>query len=1258
MKCHYTLFLFLFLYLVSCQDEEFMPGATALNITSRSATETTGLAQQTDGTWKAYQRVPLVGEGRILDDLSSALIQVINTDKNINNLVDTDLNNSASFSGVASVDAIGNQIASVLDINHIYAGGQEAGFVYKVSDSSLLTVSILKGFWIATYLNGKQQEMKGGDPDVETLELNLISAANNDGKQTISISTLFNKPFDEIKIGIRGVDIKVLQNLNLYYAFVGENQLKPSIKANFPNVRIHEGLTKWTNGFFVAGAQKLVNDDLTDYVTIELLGSLVQPFVTVDFGQTIPAGSEIGFRTSSINLLELGLLKNTKLTTFDDADNQVEDVTIGSLLGLSAIAGGDSYISLVTKEPCSQIKLGLYGININLGGTLIRYAFVREPVKVDISSYYSLKNETVNTSAYHFHTPKTGTVTFNIIDYPEGATPSISKNKIVGMSLPGQYRVEAVYTAEQGETSHQTVTITRRETPDMQGCNNLITIADYPDISLGRSSTISGGCLLCVAEGTNGAANIIDSNPDNYASYYNVLSLASNTHITGIKVGQTINEERKEVRVGFTFQPTLSLLSADALKFFIVKLFKDGNEVKSSEVDNSSVVAAGVATGEETRLRMSVTTNEAFDAIELWTAGVLNLNLNAFRLYNAFWEPTESCINIENSAEACIEMITPSSYGGHINYNATGIVGAANVAGEFVNLGKVLDDDKETCGTITVTDVIAATTLAIGFDEMPANQTIGFIIQAPDYVADVNLISAITLTTYRNGQRVQSSADDIGLLGLGIVSYGGKKFVEMTPTLPYDEVRITFGAVAELLKTIYIYGAFTRMDTDGDGIPDCAESPEDQGEITAANVQTHNCQGDDVEIYVTGGYMDKDYKLRFYNYASGNVYTDYTLQLQSGNKFTLKDIQPGDYYISISDENGLTTYYSGIHAIVHPHSTSWKTDTTSGEWNDWNNWTAGSPWECTDVVIPEGCKNYPILKSNENNYCARIRFYPQSEVVNTQYLHYSGAWVDLRLDANRYYLLSMPLKETYSGDLFIAENNPAVTENFPVLTEANYPQNRFNPNAFKRLWNQSTSVMGVDGNSLSVSPGKMYWTPTFNTVNEQYMLGEGFSFQISNGNLATTTGLVFRLPKQHTSYSYYDQTTHEPLSVPAPASITRTVSKIGRFIYEDETNSASGTLTLALTNEKSYNTFIVGNPFMAHLDIAEVIAGNPNVRTIKVYRGETNNAEVESGKLPSKSSGLIAPMESFFIVTTQSATNFNLTLNKRMIYQGNGFREN
>ena len=82
-----------------------------------------------------------------------------------------------------------------------------------------------------------------------------------------------------------------------------------------------------------------------------------------------------------------------------------------------------------------------------------------------------------------------------------------------------------------------------------------------------------------------------------------------------------------------------------------------------------------------------------------------------------------------------------------------------------------------------------------------------------------------------------------GLLGLDVIGSGGKQFVETTPvTTPFDEVRITFAGVADALKSIQLAGVYTRPDSNGDGIPDCAETTTDPGgSIDVISVTEHIC---------------------------------------------------------------------------------------------------------------------------------------------------------------------------------------------------------------------------------------------------------------------------------------------------------------------------------------------------------------------------------------------------------------------------------
>lgn len=1265
MKILFRLFISITLTcLIACQDEEFLPPIPDNSqLMPRAVTGQSALVQNPDRTWTANNRVPLVGQGRIIDDMSSSLISVLNSNGSISNLLDTNLDNATSFSGAVTADLLGNQIASVRDINHVYAGGQVAGFVYKIADAQLLTADVLKGFWLKTFLNGVEQETKGGDTGVTTLQLNLLSAGNNDGKQAVSLSTGLSKPFDEIKIGITGISAQVLTSLSLYYAFVGDNPIKPAVQgsAYYPNSAIHYDAfldVGWTSALLAVQANKLVNSDLTDGATFGTLsGLLSDPYITVNLNTTVPVGSEIGFYTSSVNLLSLNIAGGIQLTTFDSSNKKVEEITVNSLLGISTLAGGGSQISMITQKPCSQIRIKYNGVNASLSATTVHYAFVRDPIVVDPSSYFSLADGSTTSNYYQLSAPTDGTVTWVITGSPAGTIPTVIGNRITGMTANGQYNVMGTYTKD-GVSITQSAVITRNN-QGMSGtdCNTLIGTA----YNATPYQPTGGGSLITIYDKAKNIANLTDDNPDNYATYQNILSISANASIVGIQTGIYINETGANIRTGFTMQTGSNLLGIDALKSLVIRLYDNNTLVFQSTTDGSNVLSAGLIGNSGNKVRFSVNTNVKYNKIELWTSGVLNLNLTEFRLYNAFWEPTNSDCPSSAATEACIELITPSTYGASINYAETKTEAVASVGGSFNNLGNLPDSSLSTYATVTYTNVIGKTSVAVKFNEMQANRPIGFILRNPTYLANINLLNATVLEVYNRGTKVGSTTDG-GVLGVDVVGYSERIYVQTTPTVAYDEVRITFPAVAGALDTTELYGVYTRTDSDGDGIPDCAEDDNNSGSsITNAEAETeHVCAHangtNDVIILVTGGTIGTTYTLKCYNYGNNNLLTSQDVTLSAARTLTITGLPIGDYYISIVEGN--RTLWNGIHAAIHPLQTTWKTNASSSDWNTWNNWSDGSPWRCTDVIIPSNCARYPVLNSGDRNQCADIHFAPSAEVVNTQSLTYDRAWVELALTAGRYYMLSAPLKNMITGDMFIPASlngNQGTTAYFTDLNTTSSPENRFNPRIYQRLWSNNAPGKKFSGGTLSevqVTPDETNWTPPFNALKQAYNKGEGFSLLADKENLSTQT-LTFRFPKVHTEYTYFNASGTG--SSYTETGISR--ANTGRFIYENEDGSSPASFSITLTNQQSGTIFLAGNMFMAHIDIAKFLARNTNITSIKVYDGNTNNSLIAAdGTLFGNNNGYayIAPMQSFFVTVSSAANSLTLNYTYDMLTQAPG----
>lgn len=1269
MKTKHIFLTYSFLLCLSaCQDEDIISAPQNENL-SRAVTATSASASaltSTDGgkTWTASRRVPLVGEGRIVDDMSNALVDVLTTNNGIANILDTDLTNYASFSGVATANLIGNQIASVRDVNRTYAGGQNAGFVYLIDSSSLLTLDVLKGFYLKTYLKGVEQEMKGSDTqEVQTLQLNLIGAANNGGQQALSITTSLTKPFDEIKIGMYGISANVLNALKLYYAFVGENPIQPAVTGNayFTNgVAVHENTVlppdlTWTT---VPSSAQLIDADLTNGPSFSLIGSLLQPRATINFKQEIPIGAEVGFNLSNLSLLNINLLGSTTLTTYNAANVQQEQVTVSNLLGVSAIVGGGTQVSMILKKPCTQIKIQCSGVNVNLGTTTINYAFVRDAAVVDASSFFSLGNATITGNSYQLTTPATGNVSYVITQSPVGANPVISNNKITGMTVNGDYKVTGTYTATDGTTYTQTATITRNASSisDTASCNTLITLASNGTSVYAPSG---GGCLLCVGEGTNftGKNNLIDSNPDNYITYNNVASIAANTSIVGIRTAadKPVNAAKSSIRTGFVIQTSTKLLSANVLKLFIIRLYRNGVKVFESAADGNNALSAGLIGDNGNKVRIGVTTNQEFDSIELWTGGLLNLNLNAFRIYYAFWENADAGCYSGSPANACLQLMTLSTYGASINYAATRSTGVANVGTSFNDLGNLIDSDVNSYSTITTTNVLGAVTVAVKFNKIQQKQPVGFIVIDPTGIAGADLLSWTTLTVYNAGVEVGRTGTG-GVLGLDVIGYGGRQYIETTPsTIPFDEIRITFAGVTDALKTLQLAGVYTRQDSNGDGIPDCAETTGSGETIDFLSVTGHLCQGSPIVIQVQGGTNGNNYLLRFYNAAKNNEVTDKTVTL-TNQTFTIANMSTGDYYISIYDAGGTNIYYNGIHSTVHPLRTTWKTNAATSNWNTWTNWSDGSPWQCTDVIIPSDCALYPVLAQGDANYCNNLHFAPNAEIVNTHYLTYSQAWVEMALQAGRYYMLSAPLKATFTGDMFIPATMNGTQSNdfFVTLNETTSPENRFNPRIYQRLWSHDAPGQKISGGTLTpvtVVPDKTNWTPPFNALSQNYGMGTGFSLLADKETVATNT-LTFRFPKVHTRYNYYNVSGQ---GTSYSETLTRTLP--GRFIYENSSGTTSFPITVNTTNKVAGNTFLVGNPFMTHIRIDRFMTENPTITSVKVYDGNSNNSVIKAnGTLLTNGNDFmyIAPMQSVFVTVNTASTSLPIRFTEAMLTQAPG----
>lgn len=1262
----------------SCRDEDLLPSVQSFEQggTRAEAASTSGLDVVQDATGATYKpncRVPLVGEGRVINQITKNLVGVLsNSDNKLEYLVDKNLDNSVSLKGLAEVNA-GLPILSVKDVNRVYydsSNGIKVGFLYK-DPGGLLSLNVLQGFWVKTYLKGKEQDgssTSGSGDNFKLLNLNLLNVSG--GLSEISFTT--TRPFDEVRIGCASIDVDVLSGLEFYYAFVGENPKKIAAeKHEYPYAEQERPLHPLSKG-------DLVNESLIDGPVCELISGLLGGGLTcrVDFGATIPVGSEVGYYTTGGGLASISL-GATKLNAYDTSDNNPQSINTESGIGVSALAGGAREFSMIlTKKDTRRLELDLpSGINL-LSAVQVHYAYSRDPVEIDVSSYFTIGNDTISTDYYNLPTPSDGTVSYSLISWPSGATsPSISGNHMTGMTVNGDYAVKAVYTREEKETSWSYAVIHRNKKEAEAGCNTMMinTSGNKGQYTVVESSGSQGGISLF--NKINNRQNLVDGDYTNYAEATNVLSLIQFGSLAGVHSSQDIAPQGGgKTRVGFVMQTNNQLLGADVLKFFFIRLYKDGKEVFSGLTAENDAVGVGLVGNDGSKLRFYVEADRTFDQVELWTAGLLNVNLNTFRLYYAFYEPV-TCEEYAGTSEACMEMITAQKHGATINYAETKSSSVASVGATTNNLSYVIDNSQQTAASIVAgVSLISRSTVAVKFNSIRGGQPLGAILRMPGYVLNASVLQNVTIAAYNGGQAVASESTSSGLASIEVISDAGLAYMEVTPLQDYNEVRISFPSLADALETVWLSGFYIRPDANGNGIPDCAEELEVQGEIDIVyrDITEHVCVDEttylgNVRISVDAQDDKVGTKLTFtcYPYNGNGQKIEQEAELRQDDKgyFFELSLPVGDYSIS-----GLSTY-NGLRAQVHPLKTTWKRNASDTDWNNWSNWTDGSPWGCTNVVIPAGATRYPDLnawgsvdKFYGGNYCANIHFEPGAAVLNTQYLEYDCAYVEMEVQSGMYHMISTPLHGMVTGDMFVSPEMPAY---FTPLNGATYREVRHNPVVRQKMYSRAvtTATSGTDPNGTVAATAD--WSRTFNAVAQPYEQAQGIKMMVGND---WGTSYRLRFPKAYTEYNYYTLSGGWVKKETLPEGARNMNGKFAYEVIGFNPENAGSSFTFELRNEEQGATyFVAGNPFMSYLDIKTFLTENKqSVQAIRIidskniFGGEEGLVRISLGEngdlsfdVAGEQSNTIAPLQAFYVEVSgdYASDNVNITYTSNMFVQ-------
>ena len=384
--------------------------------------------------------------------------------------------------------------------------------------------------------------------------------------------------------------------------------------------------------------------------------------------------------------------------------------------------------------------------------------------------------------------------------------------------------------------------------------------------------------------------------------------------------------------------------------------------------------------------------------------------------------------------------------------------------------------------------------------------------------------------------------------------------------------------------------------------------------------------------------------------GTGNTNKNISLPNELNNKATVSlrwlltsNVSAGGGTIQ-SNGNGVNRISITIKGTpIPPKATStWNPSNNSTNWNDAGNWSNGAiPDANTNVIINSGCNSYPILEKETNATCDTIFFETQQEdmvgsVAKTCYLQYNAAVVKLWMSSRQYHLVSPPLCNVYTGDYFTQSAlNPEI-----------------NPGVYRAIPSLWMKLYQAPNPQKPVSVFAQGWSGYFNTLDYEMMPGSGLCVWLGDTGLPeadrTKDNLVISFPKDSIQYSYFN----EYGDVNGHTNTLQREKK-SRFVYENANNydPETGEFEIAVTSDfidgEIFNTAIVGNPFMSHLNFSKFQEANSDKieRVYRIWGGDSFENSVLYGDAEhsledvNSTYNYIAPMQSFVVVKKEAYQN-------------------
>lgn len=837
--------------------------AVAVNSNGRG-TKVKTVYQDTDPTKENYfnNRRALVGPGCTVNSVGAG-VKVLSGLKSLQNLCNDDLDDYASFPSAVEAVVAGSPIVSIIDKKNYYAAGTEAGFTFCDGDASVLKLD-LAGFYKIQFLKdgvpvGDLQTISQGK-NITGLNLSLVSIPTAKGMVNKSYVATAPGEFNEIKLVQFGVNVEVLKTIKIKYAFVGKAS-EYTLTNNTDN-----GIAKYAKDYnrgkiTLSADDKLIDTDLTNHVpaAVSLIPIAVDVEAIPSDGQEVfPAGTEIGFKYNVADLLSLGIGKNTKITLYSknkkgllNKNIETESFTVSvDVLSLGVISGKkEAEVVIKSTKPFSKAELFFGGLDVKLGITNVYYAFVR--MAPDLATHHCPIEATASHNVcgceneYQLTHNASVPVTWKIVSQPADSNISLDAQtgKVTNIYVPGDYTFMATAAAD-GCTETTTIHYAPYYNSAEHGVTLLVNNKNEAEKYV--LSDNKGGSLIQIFGDTQNANAILTSDLTDFAYTNPDVEIATNMGIVGVKSVDGSNLAKNvatdhAMKVGFVVSSKATGLTADALKLYNIQLLKKGNKVYGDATTHWNGISAGLIGSEKTekgRLSIDVPAGTDFDGIVLYSSGLLGVDLDKLNVYYAYVSD-ETMENAANNALYGAEIVSVDNTDAYIDLANTKIVSVATIGSGLTNMSNLIDNDMNTYMTfplgvelngaavmVNVGKIVNQQQNAGKATEEEQNKQGQKIVLATNQLTlglGVDLIKVLKVTTFLDDVK-QEELTDWKVLGADVIGTGGKGYVSLVTTKPFNKLKIEQVNPVKAANTLQIGGIALTSNINEDGTStDCPE---------------------------------------------------------------------------------------------------------------------------------------------------------------------------------------------------------------------------------------------------------------------------------------------------------------------------------------------------------------------------------------------------------------------------------------------------